>query len=196
MDKNLLTPEQQRIVALSTGRHAVLSSPGTGKTELLAHRVVHALERGVRPDRMLCLTFTVRAAEEMRRRIAEKLPNRELPEIGNIHQVCRKLLFETGVVPPHWRVVDELTQLDLLRDVVEELDVDVVASQCRTGVFLYPKTACASFTLPRSRCRRLCVAVFFDHLMGEREQKENNRQSDLYHCQKRRNTLSYGYDYL
>jgi len=119
----VLTPEQRAVISLSEGRHAVLASPGTGKTEILAHRVVHALSHGVSPERMLCLTFTTRAAEAMRRRITSKLPpDHPLPEIGNIHQVCRKLLFNSGFLPPDWRVIDDLTREDLLRDLANERD--------------------------------------------------------------------------
>ena len=63
-----LTDEQQQVVAISAGRHLVLAPPGSGKTEMLSQRIVRAAESGIDPARMLCATFTNRAAFEMRTR--------------------------------------------------------------------------------------------------------------------------------
>ena len=67
-----LTDEQQQVVAISAGRHLVLAPPGSGKTEMLSHRIVRAAESGIDPARMLCATFTNRATFEMRARDAER----------------------------------------------------------------------------------------------------------------------------
>ena len=66
----ILTQEQEKVVGLSAGRHLVLAPPGSGKTEMLSQRILRALEAGVPPERMLCATFTNRAAFEMRERMA------------------------------------------------------------------------------------------------------------------------------
>ena len=66
MQKMNLTDEQQKVVAISAGRHLVLAPPGSGKTEMLSQRIVRAVESGIDPARMLCATFTNRAAFETR----------------------------------------------------------------------------------------------------------------------------------
>ena len=55
-----LTPEQEAVVALSSGRHLVLAPPGSGKTEMLSRRIIGAVKSGVDPARMLCATLSSR----------------------------------------------------------------------------------------------------------------------------------------
>ena len=64
-----LTDEQRRVVEIDAGSHLVLAPPGSGKTEILSQRILHAMRTGVNPERMLCATFTNRAAYEMRVRV-------------------------------------------------------------------------------------------------------------------------------
>ena len=118
------SPEQREILQLTTGRHLVLAPPGTGKTELLAHRVRDALLSGIPPDRILCLTFTVRAAAEMKKRIRETVPRGRLPELGNFHHWCHNFLRARKLVPGGWQVVDEVLQADLMREAVASLAVE------------------------------------------------------------------------
>ena len=64
-----LTDEQRRVVEIDAGSHLVLAPPGSGKTEILSQRILHAMRTGVNPERMLCATFTNRAAYEMHSRV-------------------------------------------------------------------------------------------------------------------------------
>lgn len=69
-----LTPEQERVVALRDGSYLVLAPPGTGKTEVIAHRVVRLLTDSAGASfRILALTYNNRAAATMRRRIRDRL---------------------------------------------------------------------------------------------------------------------------
>jgi len=82
----------------------VIAGAGTGKTMTLAHRVAHLIVKGVRPERILLLTFTRRAAQEMTRRVdaivrrsmatssASPLPAGVLPWSGTFHSVANRLL--------------------------------------------------------------------------------------------------------
>ena len=60
---------QQEVINLSSGYNLVLAPPGCGKTAILAERVKMAVNQGVCPENMLCLTFTNRAARNMRSRM-------------------------------------------------------------------------------------------------------------------------------
>ena len=81
MQKMNLTDEQQKVVAISAGRHLVLAPPGSGKTEMLSQRIVRAVESGIAPARMLCATFTNRAAFEMRARVEAHCQEAAMPEV-------------------------------------------------------------------------------------------------------------------
>ena len=89
---------------LRAGPLLVIAGAGTGKTMTLAHRVAHLLISGVSPERVLLLTFTRRAADEMTRRVesivrasapgneAPPLPSGGLPWSGTFHSVANRLL--------------------------------------------------------------------------------------------------------
>ncbi len=122
-----LTEEQRAVVEILSGRHLVLAPPGSGKTEMLTQRVVAAMKRGVNPDKMFCVTFTVRAGVEMRERVAAAvaadpgLKGKQVPDIGNIHHFCNLLLQRNRLVPNGKKVIDEIAQRELIRDVCIQL---------------------------------------------------------------------------
>ncbi len=112
------TEAQQQIITLHAGRHLVLAPPGSGKTELLAQRILWALGQGIAPEKMLGLTFTIRAARNMETRIAQR-SNARLPlALGNLHHFCAALLRRRGVIPSSWLVIDEATQHSLLDELL------------------------------------------------------------------------------
>ena len=82
-----LSPEQQKIVDLESGQHLVLAPPGTGKTELLVHRIEKAINNFPQ-DEIACLTFTNRAAKNMVDRIKREIGENDV-FIGNIHSFCK-----------------------------------------------------------------------------------------------------------
>jgi DNA helicase-2/ATP-dependent DNA helicase PcrA len=100
-----LSAEQKEILEFSEGKYLVLAPPGSGKTELLAQRVRYALEKGISQKKMLCLTFTKKAANEMMERVC--LQDKKDLFIGNIHQHCSRFLFREKVVNPSCSILDE-----------------------------------------------------------------------------------------
>ncbi|MCR4658873.1 MAG: UvrD-helicase domain-containing protein [Bacteroidales bacterium] len=109
---------QLEAIGLSGGHHLVLAPPGCGKTDILAERIAQAHTRGVDYARMLCLTFTNRAAKGMVERIEERTSN-PVPQqlfVGNVHRYCSQLLFENGVVPQGSAIIDEVDMDNIIRD--------------------------------------------------------------------------------
>ncbi|WP_165694125.1 ATP-dependent helicase, partial [Teichococcus deserti] len=88
----------QRAAVLSPAPQLVIAGAGSGKTETLARRVVDLiLRRGEDPQRLLCITFTTKAAAEMRARLAQRLPPVQLPRwVGTFHAAMARLLIEDG----------------------------------------------------------------------------------------------------
>lgn len=76
----------------------VLAPPGSGKTKTLTARVAYLLSIGYRPWNVLCLTFTIKSAREMRERIAKLIGNGLEAKIilGTFHSVCRRYLVTYG----------------------------------------------------------------------------------------------------
>ncbi len=93
-----LDPDQQQVVAHRDGPAAVLAGAGSGKTRCTTERALRRLRSdGLPPASMLLLTFTNRAAGEMRERLQQSLPaDHELPFIGTFHAYGRQLLRDHG----------------------------------------------------------------------------------------------------
>ncbi len=94
-----LDPEQREAVFHGEGPALVVAGPGSGKTRVVVARAARLLAEGVSPERMALLTFSTKAAREMRERLAPLVP--ELPFVGTLHALGLKALVEAGkrVVP-------------------------------------------------------------------------------------------------
>lgn len=99
---------RRRIIELKDSIALLLAGPGCGKTHILARRIVYARTQGVPWSKMLCLTFTNRAARHMRQRVAESLGT--VPTelfAGNLHRFCLRFLFVNSIIPDDTTVLDD-----------------------------------------------------------------------------------------
>ena len=124
----LLNPEQCAAATAGEGPLLVLAAAGTGKTRTLVHRVAYLIEQGVPPERILLLTFTNRAANEMRER-AEKVVGDAAQSIwsGTFHSICARFLRRYGSAlgyPPGFQIIDEDDQKKLINDLIKQVAKD------------------------------------------------------------------------
>ena len=117
-----LTGDQQAAVA-SRGTTFVSAGAGTGKTTVLVERVAQAVEGGLEPERILVVTYTERAAQQLMSRVRTRLTSvsdelgrlAERVEISTIHGFCARILrqhaFAAGI-DPEFRVLEEAQRLD------------------------------------------------------------------------------------
>ena len=106
---------QKKVIEAQGGHFLVLAPPGCGKTELLTHRVINAHEAGTPYEKMLCLTFTNRAARGMRERIdATAGDSCEGLFVGNIHRFCSRFLYDNHIISHSTGIIDELDQKDIM----------------------------------------------------------------------------------
>ena len=94
-----LNPEQEEAVAYQGGHLIVRAGPGTGKTRLLVHRAARLLEKGLEPGRLLLITFTKKAAQEMKERLHELAPTGGV-RVGTFHALGREILEQETGGPP------------------------------------------------------------------------------------------------
>ncbi|HEV2236869.1 MAG TPA: UvrD-helicase domain-containing protein, partial [Ktedonobacterales bacterium] len=118
----------QRAATAAKTPALVVAGPGTGKTSTLVGRVAYlTFERGVAPDAILALTFSNKAAREMRERLAALLAGRaagDAPAVGTIHAFCGDLLRRYGPLVglrPDYRLITEAEGYLLLRAVTADL---------------------------------------------------------------------------
>ena len=97
-----LNPAQHAAATHGDGPLLIIAGAGTGKTRTLVHRVAHLIERGVKPERILLLTFTRRAAQEMLGRV-ERLVGAACHKVqgGTFHATAHRLLRRYGAAMQH-----------------------------------------------------------------------------------------------
>ncbi|MFO0924058.1 MAG: UvrD-helicase domain-containing protein [Pirellulales bacterium] len=128
-----LNPPQQHAVQTLSGPLLVLAGAGTGKTRVVTFRVANLIRHGTRPDRILAVTFTNKAAHEMQERIGAQIgvkkarrgePPQPKPLIGTFHSICVGILrrhSRTLGFPEKFAIYDRGDQESLARGVLREL---------------------------------------------------------------------------
>jgi len=123
-----LNPPQQEAVLHGDGPLLILAGAGSGKTRVITRRIAHLIgRRGIQPWQILAVTFTNKAADEMRRRVEELLGARGLNvALGTFHSTCVKILrkWHTEVgLRSSFVIYDEGDQLGVIKDCLRGLNL-------------------------------------------------------------------------
>lgn len=126
---NGLNTQQRAAVTAGTGPVLVLAGPGSGKTRVLTHRVAYLLqEMDLPPEALLAVTFTNKAAGEMRARVDGLLGGRVRGlQIGTFHAICARLLRREGDRTPYgsdYVIYDTDDQQAVITQAMGELNID------------------------------------------------------------------------
>lgn len=135
-----LNAAQQEAVTYTDGPLMIIAGAGTGKTRVITHRIAHLIESGVLPENILAVTFTNKAAKEMRDRVSKLIGvyvgrdtyqhanfQTNQPFIGTFHALGVKILREnSGVlgIPKHFSILDRDDSLSIIKRVSKELGLD------------------------------------------------------------------------
>jgi DNA helicase-2/ATP-dependent DNA helicase PcrA len=125
-----LTAAQREAIEHGEGPLLILAGPGSGKTRVITHRIARLLQCGAGQDQILALTFTNKAAEEMRQRVDRMVPGQRV-WISTFHRFCSRLLrrYSSGVgLRDGFTIYDAADSLRALRDVVDALRLELVHS--------------------------------------------------------------------
>jgi DNA helicase-2/ATP-dependent DNA helicase PcrA len=134
-----LNPEQRSAVLQTDGPVLILAGAGSGKTRVIAHRIAYLVSNGLaEPDRVLAVTFTNKAAAEMRSRV-EALLSVDCRQmwISTFHAVCARLLRREG---PHvglsrdFVIYDSSDQLSVMKQALKEVGLDDATVQPRMAL--------------------------------------------------------------
>ncbi len=125
-----LNPAQRDAVERLDGPVLMLAGAGTGKTKALTARIAHLLNTvRARPNEILSVTFTNKAAREMKERVGRLLgqPAEGMPWLGTFHSICVKLLrrhAELAGLKSNFTILDTDDQLRLLKQLVQAANID------------------------------------------------------------------------
>ncbi len=126
-----LNTDQLRSATHLHGPAIILAGAGSGKTKVLTHRTAHLIvHHNISPNNILLVTFTNKAAKEMKHRIQSLLSSyqkdRFIPYTGTFHAFCARLLRMHGYligIPQIFVIYDEQDQVDVIRTVMNDLDI-------------------------------------------------------------------------
>ncbi|SLN61486.1 DNA helicase II [Roseovarius albus] len=125
-----LNPEQRAAVEALDGPVLMLAGAGTGKTKALTTRIVHLLNTGrARPNEILAVTFTNKAAREMKHRVGRMMGEavEGMPWLGTFHSICVKLLrrhAELVELNSNFTILDTDDQIRLLKQLIRAANID------------------------------------------------------------------------
>ncbi|MDQ3880623.1 MAG: UvrD-helicase domain-containing protein, partial [Chloroflexota bacterium] len=124
-----LNPSQAEAVQHLSGPLLILAGAGSGKTRVLAHRVAYLIASGVKAWQIVAVTFTNKAANEMRERIAGLIGAEQAKEatIGTFHAICARILRRDGDrvgLERSFNIYDRADQLALVKSLLRQLDLD------------------------------------------------------------------------
>lgn len=123
---NTLTKSQQQAVDHVDGPLLVLAGPGSGKTRVITFRIANLLKHGARPDQILALTFTNKAAREMAERVQHLLGGIKV-RVSTFHRFCSRILRrwpERVGLKENFTILDQSDQTSVVRQVMKDLDLD------------------------------------------------------------------------
>jgi len=132
-----LNPAQKQAVLHKEGPILIIAGAGTGKTKTLTHRIINLIKNGVAAENILAITFTNKAAKEMKERvrmILEKDPTHTmdnfdfgLPFMSTFHSLGVHMLKESGKhmnVPRHFSILDKAGSLSVIKSVIKKEGLD------------------------------------------------------------------------
>jgi len=131
---NKLNKEQLEAVVHTEGPAIILAGAGSGKTRVLVHKVLYLIiEKKISPQNILMVTFSNKAAGEMKERIKALLDSFPLdttgePTVATFHSLCARILRKSGVkigIPHNFVIYDTTDQLDTIKDCYEKLELSI-----------------------------------------------------------------------
>lgn len=153
-----MNPQQAEAVRHGDGPLLILAGAGSGKTRVITHRVAYLVcERGVAPWSILAVTFTNKAAQEMRERVYRLLEGRILgdgPTISTFHSFCVRLLRRFGeklaeIRPGFTRsfaIYDDDDQVSMIKSIYKQYAIDDKALQPRAVLSMISNAKCGKVT--------------------------------------------------
>ncbi len=180
MDYSQLNPQQLEAVTTTEGPLLVLAGAGTGKTRVITYRIACMLERGIAPAHVLAVTFTNKAAREMRERIARLVTPAAAADltVGTFHAFCARILrrsIDRLGFDRNFAIAPYGFQVGLVQSILAEAGVREVSSSPRAWLagisrfkagFRSPEEAAESATTPGEEELARVYALYERRLHG------------------------------
>jgi DNA helicase-2/ATP-dependent DNA helicase PcrA len=168
IDLDALNPEQREAVEWPGGPLLIFAGAGSGKTRVITHRIARLIHDGVAPSRILAVTFTNKAAREMKERVTTLVGERASAMwIGTFHSLCARMLRIDGKaigIDPNFVIYDDADQVSLIREIFKAKNIDDKSIQARS-VLSEISTAKEKLLTPEKYAER--ATGFFERIAAD-----------------------------
>jgi DNA helicase II / ATP-dependent DNA helicase PcrA len=168
LDLDTLNPEQREAVEWPGGPLLIFAGAGSGKTRVITHRIAKLIQEGVPLSRIMAVTFTNKAAREMRGRVESLVGERgSAMWIGTFHSLCARILRIDGKhigIDPNFVIYDDSDQLSLIREIFKAKNIDDKSIQPR-GVLSEISSAKEKMLTPEKYAEK--ATGFFERIASE-----------------------------
>ncbi|MFA6392782.1 MAG: UvrD-helicase domain-containing protein [Candidatus Paceibacterota bacterium] len=162
-----LNDKQKEAVLYTDGPLLIVAGAGAGKTKTITHRIIHLIHQGVNPSSILAVTFTNKAAKEMRDRVMMLLEDKRhgisaperssgagTPFVSTFHSLGVHIIKENAHLiglTKHFSIIDESDAISIIKDVMKEHDIDPKQHEPRKIKSIISKAKGDFITLPNYR---------------------------------------------
>ncbi len=133
-----LNEKQKEAVLYTDGPLLIVAGAGAGKTKTITHRIIHLIHKGINPSSILAVTFTNKAAKEMKDRVMKLLEEKEhglefplsnsnIPFVSTFHSLGVHIIKENAHLiglTKHFSIIDESDAISIIKEVMREHDID------------------------------------------------------------------------
>lgn len=129
-----LNSEQKKAAETTEGPVLIVAGAGAGKTKTITHRILHLINKGVRPENILAITFTNKAGREMRERVIDLIKNNNIatgrglfPFVSTFHSLGVLIIKENAELlklPRHFSIFDKSDSKKVIKDAITSLGLD------------------------------------------------------------------------
>ncbi len=157
--------KQQECIDSINGKYLVLAGPGTGKTFTIIQRIKSMIQRGINPSKILCLTFSDAAANEMRMRLEKELDKLSINvNIFTYHGFCCSIIddnTEEFELPRNYKIVSEAASNAFVKECINELNPKEFRTQ-KNDPYFYINTI--KYRIEQIKKYRLTKEIFFKNI--------------------------------
>lgn len=126
-----LDEAQREAVLYNESNLLVIAGAGSGKTRVVTYKIAYLLSKGVKPQNILAVTFTNKAAREMLERVQNLIGDIKNLLISTFHSACARWLRIYGKyvgIPPDFTIYDDQDSTDLLKEILSDTNLDTKAA--------------------------------------------------------------------
>ena len=167
-----LNPQQLEAVTTTQGPVLILAGAGTGKTRVITMRITYLLHEGISPDAILAVTFTNKAANEMRERVGTMVerPKAKRLTICTFHALCVRILrqdIERLGYKTNFAIYDEGDQLGLIRKIISRISAKNEKLDAQLARNLISRAKNQHWKLAESATNNSLLAAVFERYQEE-----------------------------